>query len=68
MTEEEFRHFDQLHGVVGFLDGIKQENMEHPDDSVAGDNSIATASTATGGGRGRRKGSAGPASSMKKTP
>lgn len=70
MTEEEFRAFDQLHGVVDFLDGIKQENEERAEnESQAGNDSIATNSTATGG-RGKRRGSAAPrsGSGTKKTP
>lgn len=71
MTEDEFRAFDQLHGVVDFLDEIKQENEERGDEtqSHAGDDSIATNSTATGKGKARRKASAAPrGSSAKKTP
>lgn len=71
MTEEDFRAFDQLHGVVDFLDEIKQENEERGDEtqSHAGDDSVATNGTATGGRRGGRRGSAAPrGSSAKKTP
>lgn len=71
MTEAEFRAFDQLHGVVDFLDEIKHENEERAEgESQAGNESVATNSTATGSTRGRRKGSAAPrvSSSSKKTP
>lgn len=66
MTEEEFRAFDELHGVVDFLDEIKHENEEIGDESQTGNNSAAT-TTAT---RGKRRGSAAPraSTSSKKTP
>jgi hypothetical protein len=67
MTEEEFRAFDELHGVVDFLDEIKHENEEIGDESQPGNNSVATTTTAT---RGKRRGSAAPRpkTSSKKTP
>jgi hypothetical protein len=65
MTEEEFRMFDELHGIVGFLDEIKLENKENANE---GNDSVATASTSTST-RGKRRGSATPrGSSAKKTP